>query len=144
MSNLSDFGGSGGNKIWTSGVTYKQGQVVLSPADNYQQYVRITAAGSGATDPKTDTTNYRPFGGRAIKSIQRGVTGLLTGTTTVTISSVDTAKTILWGAPGLGAQAGTAVMPGITLTNSTTITINFSGGAISGNNFTSWQVVEYY
>lgn len=143
MSNLSDFAG-GSPKVWVSGTTYKQGQIVLSPADNYQQYVRKAAAGSGATDPSADTTNYAPFGGRAIKSVQRGVTGATTATSTVTIASVNTAKSILWAHGGLGIQGGGAVMPGVILTNATTVTINYNGAGVSGPNYVAWQVVEYY
>lgn len=42
---------------WTSGTTYQNGQAVYS-ASNYLTYRRITAAGSGTTDPSADPTNW--------------------------------------------------------------------------------------
>jgi len=42
---------------WVSGVTYQEGDVVWSPANTFS-YRRKTAAGSGTTDPSTDSTNY--------------------------------------------------------------------------------------
>lgn len=145
MSAASDFMG-GSAKIWTSGVTYKQGAIVLSPAGNYQAYVRITAAGSGATDPSSDTTNYRPFGARAIRSIQRGT---ITGTTgassaTATITAVDITKSELTYLGGMGvSQSGTlAFIARLSLTNSTTVTATWPG-TITGQSV-GFQVTEYY
>ena len=130
--------------VWVSGRTYRPGDVIKAPADNYQPYVRVTAAGSGATDPSADTTNYKPFGARAIKSIQRGVQQMGSASTTITISAVVTSKTILTLYGGLGVVGGAAKMPSVTLTNSTTITLVFSATPADANNHLSWQVVEYY
>ena len=47
---------------WVSGTTYAQGAVVWSPG-NGLGYRRITAAGSGTTDPALDTTNYKQVNG---------------------------------------------------------------------------------
>ena len=44
---------------WESGTTYAQGQVVWSPTD-FQTY-RRTVAGSGTTDPASDSTNWEPI-----------------------------------------------------------------------------------
>jgi hypothetical protein len=49
---------SAGAVVWVSGATVALGATVLSPADLYRPYRRITATGSGATDPKNDSTNY--------------------------------------------------------------------------------------
>lgn len=144
MNSLTQIYGAGGTKTWVSGRVYQPGTILLSPADNYQAYVRVTAAGSGTTDPSSDTTNYRPFGARAIKSIQRGVQTMGTATTTITISAVVTSKTVLMLYGGLGAVGGAAKMPSVTLTNSTTITLVFSATPGDSNNHLSWQVVEYY
>lgn len=145
MSAASDFMG-GSAKIWTSGVTYKQGAIVLSPADNYQAYVRITAAGSGATDPSSDTTNYRPFGARAIRSIQRGTISVTAGASsgTATINSVNTARSEVAYLGGIGLnQAGSlAVIGRLSLTNSTTVTATYSG-PVSAQSI-DYQVTEYY
>lgn len=147
MSAASDFIG-GAAKIWTSGVTYKQGAIVLSPASNYQAYVRITAAGSGATDPASDTTNYRPFGARAIKSIQRGTVTVVGGTAqgNATITSVDTAKSVLeyLGGMGLDATASAAWIPILTLTSSTNVRATAPGNVVAGGIGVGYQVTEYY
>lgn len=146
MSNLSQFF-SGGPRVWVSGTTYSIGNVVLSPADNYQQYVRITN-GAGTTDPASDTTNYRPHGGRARKSMQRGLATLATNVnnTTVTISSVATAKTrcTLLGYTGPSSTPGPNAVPlYIYLTNSTTLTIQRTSGDMGA--FTiSYEVEEDY
>ena len=144
MNSLSQIYGAGGAKTWVSGRTYQPGTVVLSPANNYQPYVRVTAAGSGATDPFSDTTNYRPFGARDMKSIQRGVFQGNLATNTVTISAVVTGRSIFTLYGGLSIIGGSARMPGVTLTNPTTLTIVFAGTPVDSNNHLSWQVVEYY
>ncbi|MGX5662244.1 hypothetical protein [Diaphorobacter nitroreducens] len=59
MSSLSDFIGSGVTKVWASGMTVKQWEVVTSQQDG-MPYQRKTATGSGTTDPYSDRTNYRP------------------------------------------------------------------------------------
>ena len=57
--NLSELiGGGGGAAPWVSGATVKQYAYVISPTD-MEIYQRKTATGSGATDPYSDTTNYR-------------------------------------------------------------------------------------
>lgn len=43
--------------MWVSGTTYPNGQRVVSPI-NGQLYRRTSAAGSGTTDPRDDTSNY--------------------------------------------------------------------------------------
>ena len=58
MSDYSDFfGGVGNVKIWASGSIVRKWQTVRSPADG-ELYKRITADGSGATDPADDLVNY--------------------------------------------------------------------------------------
>lgn len=47
---------------WVSGTTYANGAVVWSPI-NGLGYRRITASGSGTTDPSLDTTNYKQVNG---------------------------------------------------------------------------------
>lgn len=144
MSNLSDFFGSSGvPKVWVSGTTYAVGVVVLSPADNYQPFVRVVA-GAGTTDPASDSTNWKPSGGRTIKSIQRGVASWTTGTsTTVTVTSVSTSKSQLhlvgfntnWSEPG-------GTLPRLQLTSATQITLTRNQSTPTMN--VSWQLVEYY
>lgn len=146
MSNASQFFSGGGATVWVSGRTYTIGNVVLSPADNYQQYVRITN-GAGTTDPASDTTNYRPYGGRAIKSIQRGTVAFgANSSMTATISAVNTSKAEI-AYLGFSMSGNIAeevnIYPRLTLTNSTTITAN-RNGANTTNPTVSWQVTEYY
>lgn len=135
MSNLSTFLG-GGISLWVSGATYSVNDVVRSPS-NYMTYVRIVG-GAGATDPSSDSTNWRQVGGMVIKSIQRGVISAATAT----ITSVNTAKTEL---RLLGQTAGTSAnydnVSRIVLTNSTTITKASDQGLGQG---LSWELTEYY
>ena len=132
--------------VWLSGKTYYPGDVVKSPADRYQTYVRTSAAGSGTTDPSADTGNYTPFGARAIKSIQRGVMG---GSTAVAITAVVPSKAELryLGATGLWYSSDAAHRGGITskisLTNATTITSSLVGLENSSGTV-SWELTEYY
>ena len=67
-----------------------------------------------------------------IKSIQRGTVSATTGGTAVTISPVDTLKTIV------NVASGRTANDTVVLTNSTTITVTTS---TNGN--VNWQVVEY-
>lgn len=57
MSDLTDFIGGAGTKVWASGMTVKQWQAVVSPLDG-EVYRRKTATGAGATDPANDLANY--------------------------------------------------------------------------------------
>ena len=131
--------------LWASGETYDQYQVLKSPAAAGALYIRITAAGSGATDPASDSTNYRPFLGRAIKSIQRGTIAITSASSnTATITSVDTAKTELrllgYSVNNTGTQQH---VPRITLTNATTVTATRDTSA--GDTTTvSFELTEYY
>ncbi len=146
MSNFSDFVG-GKIKVWVSGTTYAVGKFALSPASNYQPYVRIVA-GAGTTDPSADSTNWRPAAGRAIKSVQRGTLTMSSGsaTGTATITSVDTAKAEL---TYLGATYGTSsgwtsiALPRLNLTNATTITAT-RGFAITETVTVSWEIREFF
>ena len=145
MNSLAQILGSGKTPIWVSGRTYQVGQVVQSPGDNYQQYVRAVA-GAGTTDPSADSTNWMPYGGRAIKSIQRGVITLANGasTGTATISAVVTGKSRLTWLGGLGnVYGGEPGIPRLTLTNSTTITATNRGNAASPIDV-AWQLEESY
>lgn len=46
--------------LWVSGTTYPAGQIVYSNVDG-REYKRITA-GTGTTDPSSDTANWEPLG----------------------------------------------------------------------------------
>lgn len=144
MSNITDFLGGSGAAPWVSGTTYAVGKVVLSPADNYQSYVRVIA-GAGTTDPSSDSTNWKPIGARAIKSIQRGVINITVASATATITSVNTSKSELRYLGGDGRDGGAVPMvPRLVLTNSTTITATSlqSNGSLSTN--VSWELTEHF
>ena len=144
MSNLSQFAAGGDPQYWVSGTTYALGKTVRSPID-HQRYVRVVA-GAGTTDPANGATNWRPDGGRPIKSIQRGVSGIAQGGTSiaVTISAVNTAKSELrhLGDGGVN-RSGFPIFTTIRLTNSTTLTAEVSNGLAYGHSI-SWELTEYY
>ena len=90
---------------------------------------------------------FSQFGAGNIKSIQRGVTGFVgTSGLTITISSVNTSKSIL-------SNNGVQMQGGSTSANSansgyfefidgTTIFFSGPGGGLSTKG--AWQIVEYY
>lgn len=57
MSNFTQFIGGGSVKLWSSGETVLKWDYRKSPIDG-EIYQRITATGSGTTDPANDGTNY--------------------------------------------------------------------------------------
>lgn len=135
---------SGAALLWVSGATVAQYAHVQSPADG-QLYVRITATGSGATDPANDATNYRPAGGRAIKSIQRGVISQAFNviTATATITAVNTAKSQLRSLGiSIGPGGGADQIATLDLTNATTITSSRNNNGYTAAN--SWELTEFY
>jgi hypothetical protein len=89
---------------------------------------------------------FTQFAAGNIKSIQRGVTGsvVASGTETITISSVDTGKSILMnlGVATTGTGTFYTAQGYFELTNSTTIT--YTNGAGSNSCKAAWQIVEYY
>ena len=144
MSSISQFIG-GDPQYWVSGTTYALGKTVRSPID-HQRYVRVVV-GAGTTDPANDATNWRPDGGRAIKSIQRGTVAIDSGAISgsVTISPVNTAKAELRFLGGTAQDQRTGyyfVSPKISLTNSTTVSASFGANANYGQ--ISWELTEYY
>lgn len=149
MSNFSDFVGGGGAKVWVSGTTYPVGTIVTSPAANYQAYVRVVA-GAGTTDPASDATNWKPIGGRAVKSMQRGTATITSNgtTTTATVSSVDTTKSVLrylGNSVSANDSAIQACVGFITLTNATTITFTRQNPLNSFQDLVvSWELAEYF
>ena len=144
MSNLSQFAAGGDPQYWVSGTTYALGKTVRSPTD-HQRYVRVVA-GAGTTDPANDATNWRPDGGRPIKSIQRGVINIPSGAAAAiaTISAVIPAKTAIRWLGGSGYNSGGAMLiPRIELTNSTTVTAS-AGSLVGGPTSCGWELTEYY
>ena len=148
MANLSDFISGGDPQYWVSGTTYALGKTVRSPAD-HQRYVRVVA-GAGTTDPANDATNWRPDGGRPIKSIQRGFNSLSNGGAAqldIAISAVNTAKTELRMLGGGGYShdnLSVTNLPRISLVNSTTIRLQPSVANMTWTVNVSWELTEYY
>lgn len=139
MSNLSQFAAGGDPQYWVSGATYALGKTVRSPID-HQRYVRIIA-GAGTTDPANDATNWRPDGGRAIKSIQRGEVDMASSTTVnITISTVNTAKTELRNLGSAGTMASDLTY--FRLTSGTNILAKRNNN--NPNATASWELTEYY
>ena len=88
---------------------------------------------------------FSQFGAGNIKSIQRGVSGSAgpSAPVSITITSVDTGKSILMNLGTTATQTGTFFSgQGVfELTNATTITFSVSAGVYC---LGSWQLVEYY
>lgn len=141
--------GGGVPDLWVAGAYYSAGvagaskpEVVISPT-NYQPYIRLVSGG-GSTDPITDTTNWRPYGERVIKSIQRGTIalGAAAQTATATITAVVTANTELrfLGFSSSGTDVTYAI--GILLLNTTTIQAYKTG--VAGAGTVGWELTERY
>ena len=113
MSELSTFiGGASGAKLWVSGMTAKQYAYVISPTD-LEIYQRKTATGSGATDPYSDTTNYRPVSIARLSSISNawsggswtvsGVDGVFSGAKSSSAALGAGVRTLMLSAAGKGS-----------------------------------------
>lgn len=148
MPSLAEILGLAGSiPYWVSGTNYQQGKTVRSPTD-HQLYVRIVA-GAGATDPASDSTNWRPDGGRAIKSIQRGVTTPgATGVISVTISPVNMAKARVSLLSSRAKNFGNTydTLTQVRLASSTTLEVTGYTVTDSANqpNPVSWELIEDY
>ena len=144
MSNLSQFAAGGDPQYWVSGTTYALGKTVRSPID-HQRYVRVVA-GAGTTDPANDATNWRPDGGRPIKSVQRGVIQLAPSvpSASATITAVMPEKTELrFLGVNVNDGQGSWGLAHITLTNATTVTATrLQASGLLTN--VSWELTEYY
>ena len=111
--NLSELiGGGGGVAPWVSGATVKQYAYVISPTD-MEIYQRKTATGSGATDPYSDVTNYRPVSVDRLSSISNawsggswtvsGVAGAFAGANSSSAALGAGARTLMLSAAGKGS-----------------------------------------
>lgn len=88
-------------------------------------------------------SNLTQFLPGSIKSIQRGTIAIASGTSnTATITSVDTAKSILFKLGEYSTETGiNNVLTALALTNATTITA--TRGSSTGTTTVGYQVVEY-
>lgn len=103
---------------WVSGTTYANGAVVWSPI-NGLGYRRITASGSGTTDPSLDTTNYKQVNGTGDVSTSgnQSITGIKTFTSGISLG-VDLAITD----GGTGASTAAAAFSNLKQDASTSTT----------------------
>lgn len=96
------FPGGGTPKVWASGMTVAQYDCVVSPADR-ELYQRITATGSGTTDPADDVINYVARSYARTNAIQ--TPGLLANGSPVASTMFNGAtKTSLTPSPGVRAK----------------------------------------
>lgn len=125
---------------WVSGTTYANGAVVWSPI-NGLGYRRITASGSGTTDPSADATNYKQVNGTGdvsttgnqtiagVKTFSNGIVSNVTGNITGNVTG--NADTVTNGVYITGAQTISGVK-----TFSNGLNGNLSGnvtGNVTGN-----------
>ena len=106
---------------WISGTTYAQGAVVWSPI-NGLGYRRITASGSGTTDPSLDTTNYKQVNGTGDVSTSgnQTIAGVKTFSTAIAISSGGTGASTALAAFDNLKQSCTNAYSGTVILASTT------------------------
>ena len=93
-------------------------------------------------------SNVSQFFGGGVKSIQRGVISIDTGSTstgTATITAVDTSKSMIVPLGATGASFNTAVASRLALTNSTTVTaVARNGSGVSSQVIdVGYQVIEF-
>lgn len=125
---------------WVSGTTYAEGAVVWSPI-NGLGYRRITASGSGTTDPSLDTTNYKQVNGTGDVSTSGDQTIAGTKTFTSTISGTITNAT-----NAVNATNATTVTNGVYVTGDQTIggTKTFTNGVRFNNGTTQTTAATTY
>lgn len=107
---------------WVSGTTYAEGAVVWSPI-NALGYRRITASGSGTTDPSLDTTNYKQVNGTGDMSVVNNLSGL---------TNISTARTNLEVASATGS--GASGTWGISITG--------NAATVSDNSVTTAKILD--
>jgi hypothetical protein len=126
---------------WVSGTTYAEGAVVWSPI-NGLGYRRITASGSGTTDPSADTTNYKQVNGTGdvsttgnqtiagVKTFSSNIVGNLTGNVTGNLTG--------------NATTATSATTATTATNATNATTaaSCSGNSATVTTITTAQVLN--
>ena len=99
---------------WESGFIYATGAVVWSPI-NGLGYRRITANGSGTTDPSLDTTNYKQVNGTGDVSTSgdQTIAGVKTFSTAIAVGSGGTGSNTALGAFNNIKQAATESYAGV-------------------------------
>jgi hypothetical protein len=111
---------------WVSGTTYDNGAVVWSPI-NGLGYRRITASGSGTTDPSADTSNYKQVNGTGDVSTSgdQTIAGTKTFTSTIAGSVTGNAGTVTNGVYNTGNQtiAGTKTFTSTIIGTATNATL---------------------
>lgn len=126
-------------KRWSATLSVGLNEVVRSP-NNGLSYERITAAGSSATDPSLDPTNYALVGPTRLRQRITSMTTFTvgSGSATAAISVLNPAK-CRWRilAALSGGAAIVSLVSSVTITT-TQITLNLSP------QFGSYGVITYY
>lgn len=140
------------NGIATGATANSSDATLLNRANHTGTQALSTLSQSSATTNQVPSWNGSEWvpttfsgGGSTIKAIQRGTITIATSTSsaTATITSVDTAKTEVRFLGGSGVSTGgSAHVPRIVLTNSTTITASVVTNS-SGSTVLSWELTEY-
>ncbi|WP_313080421.1 hypothetical protein [Pulveribacter sp.] len=84
---------AGRPRIWQSGMTVAQGEIVTSPLD-WEDYQRITAAGSGSTDPADDVANYLARSYRRVTALPNATAALTNSSSQMLLGSSQTGATL--------------------------------------------------
>lgn len=133
---------------WVSGTIYANGTVVWSPI-NGLAYRRITASGSGTTDPSADPTNYAQVNGTGDVSTSgtQTINGAKTFSSTITGSisgnaaTATTANTVVDGGISTTAKLANSIVTPVKLSQPLTLgtAVNTtSGTAIDFTSIPSW------
>lgn len=86
-----------------------------------------------------------PVDSQVIKSIQRGYFYSTASTYAITISPVDTSKTVVLinGGIGYGGPSNSAILPYFYSITPNVLTIAPGGYGGTGNGYISWQLIEF-
>lgn len=118
---------------WASGSTYANGAVVWSPI-NGLAYRRITASGSGTTDPSLDTTNYKQVNGTGDVSTSgnQTIAGVKTFSNQITASGGLVASNLIQADAGIQLSSTNGNIYSGTYTSTITSQTNCSGSLFTG------------
>ena len=139
---------------WVSGTTYANGAVVWSPI-NGLAYRRITASGSGTTDPSLDTTNYKQVNGTGdvstsgnqtisgVKTFTSGITGNLSGAVSQSNSTFTQSSNYAFisGTLGVVLASGYPTDTSRIVVDTTSIRPLIDNSTTCGTSATRWSVV---
>lgn len=135
---------------WVSGTTYANGAVVWSPI-NGLGYRRITASGSGTTDPSLDTTNYKQVNGTGdvstsgnqtisgVKTFSSGITGAVSQSNST--FTQDSNYALISGTLGVVFASGYPTNTSRVVVDTTSIRPSVDNSTTCGTSAARWSVV---